>query len=135
MKILATALILTVIASPAFAGKEKCEDVDIIVKNNSDRDIKVVDIRYWDTTIGTNGDWRNENAVTGRTAGQNGGSTSYTRNLEEVKNDPGMKVQVEFKESVLGKWKDAQWSSSSPVKKCVKGAEYTVTIGAATTTN
>lgn len=135
MKILATALVLTVIASPVFAGKEKCEDVDIIVKNNSDRDIKVIDIRYWDSTIASNGDWRNENAVTGRTAGQNGGSTTYTRNLEEVKNDPGMKVQVEYKESVLGNWKNAKWSTSSPVKKCIKGTDYTVTIGGSATTN
>ena len=125
MKFLAIALASMFVVSPVFAGKEKCKDVNIIVENYSDRDIKVIDIKYWDSTIG---DWRNENGVSGKVALEDGGSVEYTRGLEEVKNDPEMKVKVEYKTSKGGKWKDPTWSNPSPVAKCTKGQDYTVTV-------
>ena len=125
IKLIAVSVSLALCSAPAFAGKEKCKDVKIHVVNDSDRDIKVVDIKYWDSTIG---DWRNENGVKGKKAAQNGGEVDYTRGLEEVKNDPEMKVKVEYKQNVLGKWKNAAWSTPSPVKKCTKGQDYEVTI-------
>lgn len=125
MKFLVITLALVFASSPVFAGKEKCKDVKIVVKNESNRDIKAVDIKYWDSTIG---DWRNENGVSGKTAEQEGGEAEYTRGLEEVKNDPGMKVKVQYKINKLGKWKDPTWSNSSPVATCTKGQTYTVTV-------
>ena len=50
------------------------------------------------------------------------------RDLEEVLNDPGMKVKVEYKTSTGGKWEDPTWSSPSPAGLCTKGASYTVTV-------
>jgi hypothetical protein len=125
MKLLAIAFASMFVVCPAFAGKEKCKDVKIVVVNDSARDIKVTDIKYYDTTIS---DWRNENAVDGKIALEGGGKAEYTRGLEEVLNDPGMKVKVEYKTSIGGKWKDASWSSPSPAQLCTKGTTYTVTV-------
>lgn len=129
MKLLVIALASIFVTSPAFAGKENCKDVKIIVTNESDRDIKVLDLKYFDSTKA--GDkWRNENGVAGKVAleGNVDNTVEYTRNLEEVLNDPEMKVKVRYKISKGGKWKDPDWSAPSPEKTCTKGEKYYVTV-------
>jgi len=118
MKILMASIVTAVavsgsISTPAFAGKEKCH-ASISIQNNSNRDVKVTDIKYYDSTIR---DWRNESGVKGRVALM-GESTNYTRALEEVRGDSGVKIKVKYKKNVAGKWKDATWSGESSAVTC-----------------
>jgi hypothetical protein len=123
---IALAVVPLFFASAAFAGAERCKDVGIIVDNQSDTHIKVVDIKYYDST--KSGDkWRNENAVKAKVALE-GRSVDYVRNLEEVLNDPNMKVKVEYKKDTGRGWGKGIWSNSSETKTCTKGQSYTVVV-------
>lgn len=126
LKSIALAVVPLFFASVAFAGAERCKDVRIIVDNQSDTHIKVVDIKYYDST--KSGDsWRNENAVKAQVATE-GHSVEYIRNLEEVLNDPQMKVKVEYKKDTGRGWGKGIWSNPSETKTCIKGQNYTVVV-------
>ncbi len=111
----------------AFAGNGMCKDAKIKITNTGVVDAKVIDIKYWDSSAKL---WRDEHGASNSVVAAHGATITYTSDLEEVKNDPKVKVKIEYKVSKDGKWKNKTWSSPSSAKKCKSKSNttYKVTI-------
>lgn len=110
-------------ASPAEAATRHCKKVNLEVINNSGKEIKVVDIDYYD--VDALGDWRSEPIA--NTEVDPGETWQKTRRLESV-NQENTRVVVEYQtRDIYGDWGRRQ-EASSAWQVCSRGATYTMTI-------
>ena len=122
------AVLCSVIAVGAAAADAKCENVKIkvtnkYVKNGDNKDIKVVDMEYWDAE---DGKWRDE-ATTDDQIGW-GDSRTWTKNLEYVGGESGVKIKLHYKYNEGGtSWSNTLYLTSSAFQ-CVDNATVTVTV-------
>ncbi len=101
-------------ALPASAAK--CKNVKIKVTNNTGKEIKVTNAKYWDTEKEK---WRNENFSNWKIA--NTDTESKTKHLEYVKNQQ-VKIYVYYKENTGGsRWTSKKKSSTVNIGKCTGG--------------
>lgn len=122
-------VLFTLVASTGIAAADaKCENVKITItnqfsKNNDHKNIKIVDLDYWDAE---DGKWREE--VTGNETVGYGDATSYTKNLEYVGGETGVKVRIHFKYNEGGTDWSGTFTRTSAAFKCVDNKPVAVTI-------
>lgn len=116
------------------AADSKCSDVGIEVENefispitNTQARIKVVDFEYWDDE---DDKWREES--TDNKIINAGQSQTWTKNLEYVGGEPGVKIKVFFRfeepgNGLNGGWSDVRTRVSSTFT-CVDGMNKVITI-------
>lgn len=113
----------TFAATPAFA--KACKKVDIQAQNKSGKEVKVIDLDYYDKESGK---WRSE-PVKNNTI-KNGRYWQIERNLERV-NGQDVRVRVQYrvriKNSGLKQWGKVK-NAHSAWSECKKGGFYGVTL-------
>lgn len=128
------ALTLAGLAAGTAAADSKCSDVGIEVRNefispltNTQARIKVVDFEYWDDE---DNKWRDES--TDNKIINAGQPQVWTKNLEYVGGEPGVKIKVFFRfeepgNGLNGGWSDVRTRISSAFT-CVDGMNKVITI-------
>lgn len=135
-KLISTTLVALTLAALAgtAAADSKCSNVGIEVHNsfispitNTSTRIKVVDFDYWDDE---DNKWRDE--VTDNKTISAGQSASWTKNLEYVGGEAGVKIKVYFKYEEPGNGLNGGWSETltrtSTAFTCVDGMNKVITI-------
>jgi hypothetical protein len=114
-------LVLSVTAASTASADANCEDVDIeltnqFVQNGDNKDIRVTDLQYFDAE---DGKWRNE--VTSNARIGFGDAHTYTRDLERVGGETGVRIKVFFQYNLGGTaWSDT-FTATSQAFTCVDG--------------
>ena len=112
----------------ASASGPKCSDVSIVVLNQYigndgyEKEIKVVDLDYWDDQ---DGKWRSETTSNHQIAFN--ATYTYTKNLSDVGGEPGVKIRIYYKVFANGSWGDTQTRTSSAFE-CNDGDAVWITI-------
>jgi hypothetical protein len=128
--ILATALFLLPCTGYAAAGDSKCSQVNIQVKNQykdpatgAKVDIKVTDFQYWDKEDNKwRGEWTDNKTI-------NYGQTAvWTKNLEYVGGESGVKVKVFYKYDQAGGGWSANHTKVSSAFTCNDQTVVPITI-------
>jgi hypothetical protein len=115
----------------AFAGNaiadQKCKSVDIKVTNSYGKNIKVVNVFYYDIE---DKKWRDDN-VSDKVI-NNGKSHTFDRGLEYVGNEKITQWQVKFRyKEADGDWSDKVCSNvitNQSKASCVKNKDYTLKV-------
>ena len=116
------------------AADSKCSDVGIEVRNqftspttNTQTRIKVVDFEYWDDE---DNKWRDES--TDNKIINAGQAATWTKNLEYVGGESGVKIKVFFRWEEPGNGLNGGWSDTitrtSTTFTCVDGMNKVITI-------
>lgn len=116
------------------AADSKCSNVGIEVRNqftspitNTQTRIKVVDFEYWDDE---DDKWRDE--VTDNKTINAGQAATWTKNLEYVGGESGVKIKVHFRYEEPGNGLNGGWSEvltrTSSSFTCVDGMNKVITI-------
>lgn len=116
------------------AADSKCSDVGIEVRNqftspitNTQARIKVVDFDYWDDEDDR---WRDE--VTDNKIINSGQAATWTKNLEYVGGESGVRIRVYFRYEEPGNGLNGGWSEiltrTSATFTCVDGTNRVITI-------
>jgi hypothetical protein len=114
-------LILSALATSTASADANCEDVDIeltnrFVQNGDNKDVRVTDLQYFDAE---DGKWRNEVVANARIGF--GDAHTYTRDLERVGGEAGVRIKVFFQYNLGGTaWSDTL-TATSPTFTCVDG--------------
>lgn len=117
----ALVLVLSALAASPALADANCEDVDIeitnrFVHNGDNKDIRVYDLQYFDAE---DGKWRNE--VTANARIGFGDTHIYTRDLERVGGEAGVRIKVFFQYNLGGTaWSDP-FTVTSEAFTCVDG--------------
>jgi hypothetical protein len=117
-------------ATNASAADSKCSQVNIQVKNQyhdpvtgAQVDIKVVDFSYWD---GEDAKWRDEWTDNKRI---NFGQTAvWTKNLEYVGGEPGVKIKVYFQYDQAGGGWSTNHTETSAAFTCNDQVPVVITV-------
>jgi hypothetical protein len=122
-----TLLSLLCALAPNQVQAKTCRKVHLEVNNRTGKNIKILDLDYWDTESEK---WRSEPVRNEMI--RNNRVWQETRNLEHVHNQ-NVKIRVEYRVAKWNKFlKRTTWSKKQRYlanpKKCTKGADFTMTI-------
>jgi hypothetical protein len=119
---------LSVAAAGTAAADSKCENVKLSVtnkytKSGDNKDINVVDLEYWDAD---DGKWRDESTDNKKIGW--GDNAVWTKNLEYVGGESGVKLKLHYKYNTGGtSWSGTLYVTSAAFK-CIDGVTVPLTI-------
>lgn len=123
-----TALVFLAASAGVAAADSNCNDFNIVVVNQyvgSDgygKDIKVIDLDYWDDE---DGKWRGE--ATSNHVIDYGSVHTWSKNLEKVGGELGVKVRIYYQVYDNGSWGDTK-TKASTVFQCIDSGSIWITV-------